>query len=278
MHPILLLIALVAVLFLISWYKRVPKSKQRQFRNKALLIGGGIILFLALITGKLHPLFAAHKGVTGLGPLYTPFDEVLETADIITMHAPLMPATRNMIAMPEFRQMKRRPIIVNTARGGLIDEAALVQALDEGQRAVAVLGGEIPFDVLAGPGRKGSLSEFSGIRASSLNGAQQTLLWELVEEFAANAGHAAAHAQLEKIRADGLDALHFAWIGPADDPAARYYYRVHGPSVLIEYIVEEGVGGSAANHVHSIMRDPGNDYGEDWLGKHYEEHHRRQQE
>ena len=59
MHPILLLIALVAVLFLISWYKRVPKSKQRQFRNKALLIGGGIILFFALITGKLHPLFAA---------------------------------------------------------------------------------------------------------------------------------------------------------------------------------------------------------------------------
>ena len=59
MHPILLLIALVAVLFLISWYKRVPKSKQRQFRNKALLIGGGIILFFALITGKLHPMFAA---------------------------------------------------------------------------------------------------------------------------------------------------------------------------------------------------------------------------
>ena len=59
MHPILLLVALVAVLFLISWYKRVPKAKQRQFRNRALLIGGGILLFLALITGKLHPLFAA---------------------------------------------------------------------------------------------------------------------------------------------------------------------------------------------------------------------------
>ena len=59
MHPILLLIALVAVLFLFSWYKRVPKAKQRRFRNRALLIGGGILLFLALITGKLHPLFAA---------------------------------------------------------------------------------------------------------------------------------------------------------------------------------------------------------------------------
>ena len=152
----------------------------------------------------------------------------------------------------------------------------LLQALSAEQRAVAVLGGEIPFDVLAGPGRKGSLSDFSGIRASSLNDAQRTLMWELVEEFAANADHAAADAQLEKIRADGLDALHFAWIGPTDDRTARYYYRVHGPSVLIEYIVEEGVGGNAANHVHSIMRDPGNDYGEDWLGRHYEEHHQRE--
>ncbi len=66
MHPILLLVALVAVLFLISWYKRIPKSKQRRFRNRALLIGGGIIVFFALITGKLHPLFAA---VAALVPL-----------------------------------------------------------------------------------------------------------------------------------------------------------------------------------------------------------------
>ncbi len=151
----------------------------------------------------------------------------------------------------------------------------LLQALSAEQRAVAVLGGEIPFDVLTGPGRKGSLSEFSGLRASSLNEVQRTLMWELVQEYAANADDAAADAQLDKIRADGLDALHFAWIGPTDDRTARYYYRVHGPSVLIEYIVEEGVGGNAANHVHSIMRDPGNDYGEDWLGKHYEEHHER---
>lgn len=80
----------------------------------------------------MRPMFAAHKGVAGLGPLYTPWQEVLETSDIITLHSPLTPATRNMIAMPEFRAMKRRPLIVNTARGGLVDEHALVQALDEG--------------------------------------------------------------------------------------------------------------------------------------------------
>jgi glycerate dehydrogenase len=80
----------------------------------------------------MRALYAAHKGVEGLGPLYTPFDEMLETSDVITLHAPLMPSTRNVLAMPEFRKMKRRPLLINASRGGLVHEADLVQALDEG--------------------------------------------------------------------------------------------------------------------------------------------------
>ncbi|MCQ0987814.1 D-2-hydroxyacid dehydrogenase [Jiella marina] len=87
-------------------------------------------------------MYAAHKGVEGLGPLYTPFDEVIETADVITLHAPLTPKTRDVIAMPEFRRMKKKPLIVNTSRGGLVNEADLVTALDEG--LIAGIG----FDVL----------------------------------------------------------------------------------------------------------------------------------
>lgn len=87
-------------------------------------------------------MFAAHKGVAGMGPLYTPFDEVIETADVITLHAPLTPHTRGVIAMPEFRRMTKKPLIVNTSRGGLVDEADLVQALEEG--LIAGFG----FDVL----------------------------------------------------------------------------------------------------------------------------------
>jgi glycerate dehydrogenase len=90
----------------------------------------------------MKTLFAAHKGVSGLGPLYTPFDEVLETSDVITLHSPLMPATRNMIAMPEFKKMKKKPLLINTARGGLVDERALVQAIE--QDLIAGAG----FDVL----------------------------------------------------------------------------------------------------------------------------------
>ena len=109
------------------------------------IFGEGVLGQAVAEIGKafgMQPLFAAHKGVSGLGPLYTPFDEVLETADVITLHAPLMPATRNMIGMPEFRKMRRKPIIVNAARGGLVDEAAAVRALEEG--LISGLG----FDVL----------------------------------------------------------------------------------------------------------------------------------
>ena len=85
----------------------------------------------------MTPMFAAHKGVSGLGPLYTPWQTVLETSDIITLHSPLTPQTRLMIGDREFAAMKRTPLLVNTARGGLVDEEALVRALDQGRIAGA---------------------------------------------------------------------------------------------------------------------------------------------
>lgn len=113
--------------------------------SKLGIIGEGSIgQSVARLAGAfgMEIMFAAHKGVEGLGPLYTPFDRVLETADVITLHAPLTPATRGMLAMPEFRRMRRKPLIVNTARGGLVDEADAVEALEQG-----LIGG-LGFDVL----------------------------------------------------------------------------------------------------------------------------------
>jgi hypothetical protein len=151
----------------------------------------------------------------------------------------------------------------------------LLQSLDPRQRDRAALGDSLPEDIFTGPGRKGSLQTYSGIPASAMNADQRMLLWAVIDEFIGDVDHDAAAAQRRRIQADGMDKLWFAWIGAQDDISGRYYYRIHGPSVLIEYVVQEGVGGAAANHVHSIVRDPGNDYGEDWLGKHYEEHHHR---
>jgi glycerate dehydrogenase len=80
----------------------------------------------------MQVLFSAYKGSSGMGPLYTPFEEVMRRSDIITLHSPLMDSTRNMIGAPEFLLMERRPLIINTARGGLVDESALADALIAG--------------------------------------------------------------------------------------------------------------------------------------------------
>ena len=152
----------------------------------------------------------------------------------------------------------------------------LMQSLSDAQRQEAVLAAEIPRDVLEGPGRKASLEGFEGIAADRLTDDQKELTWHLIREYVENADHDAADLQLAKIERDGLNQLYFSWIGPTDDISKRYYYRVHGPSILIEYIRERGIGEDqgAANHIHSIVRDPSNDYGEDWLELHYQEHHR----
>ncbi|MEZ0277581.1 D-2-hydroxyacid dehydrogenase [Methyloceanibacter sp.] len=70
------------------------------------------------------------------------FDTILRESDIITLHVPLTPETKNMIGAAEFKKMKPTAILINTARGGLVDEAALAQALRDGTIAGA------GFDVL----------------------------------------------------------------------------------------------------------------------------------
>jgi glycerate dehydrogenase len=67
---------------------------------------------------------------------------VLRESDVISLHAPLTPQTRGMIGAAELRAMKKNAILINTARGGLVDEAALADALRSGEIAGA------GFDVL----------------------------------------------------------------------------------------------------------------------------------
>ncbi|MCJ1253748.1 hypothetical protein MMC24_001560 [Lignoscripta atroalba] len=67
------------------------------------------------------------------GAKYVEFEELLATSDVISLNLPLNPHTRHIISTSELEKMKPSAIIVNTARGAVIDEAALVKALDEGK-------------------------------------------------------------------------------------------------------------------------------------------------
>jgi glycerate dehydrogenase len=95
-------------------------------------------------------LFADHAPPKMPGVDFTPLDEVLAQSDVLSLHCPLTPDTKNLIGLEQLRRMKRSALLINTSRGGLVDEAALIQALDEGLIAGA------GFDVLTSePPRNG---------------------------------------------------------------------------------------------------------------------------
>ena len=77
----------------------------------------------------MHVLFAERKQARLLRNGYTPFDEVLQSADVLSLHCPLTEATRQLIGARELAQMKPGAILINTARGALVDAQALAGAL-----------------------------------------------------------------------------------------------------------------------------------------------------
>ncbi|KAI6898622.1 D-3-phosphoglycerate dehydrogenase, variant [Hortaea werneckii] len=73
------------------------------------------------------------------GAEYVGFEELLARSDVLSLNLPLNKNTRHIISTPEFTKMKRGIIIINTARGAVMDESALVSALESGQVASAGL-------------------------------------------------------------------------------------------------------------------------------------------
>jgi D-3-phosphoglycerate dehydrogenase len=82
----------------------------------------------------VSPQALAEAGVEGVG-----FDELLAMSDFVSIHAPLTPATRGLFNRDVFRKMKKGAMLINTARGPLVDEEALIAALDSGQLGGAAL-------------------------------------------------------------------------------------------------------------------------------------------
>jgi D-3-phosphoglycerate dehydrogenase len=83
--------------------------------------------------------YASKEVFAAAGVESVSFDDLLARSDFISVHAPLMPATRGLVDAAAFSKMKKGALIVNTARGPLIDEAALVAALDSGHLGGAAL-------------------------------------------------------------------------------------------------------------------------------------------
>ena len=68
-----------------------------------------------------------------------PLDEVLQASDVITLHVPLVPSTKELIGAAQLQKMKRGAVLIQASRGGIVDEAALAQALQSGHLGGAAI-------------------------------------------------------------------------------------------------------------------------------------------
>jgi (S)-sulfolactate dehydrogenase len=88
-------------------------------------VGMDVIAFDAMMDAD-HPAYAA-SGVRAAG-----LDEVISAADVVSLHVPLVDSTRKLFDASRLASMKRGAVLVNSARGGIVDEAALAAALKSG--------------------------------------------------------------------------------------------------------------------------------------------------
>ncbi len=105
------------------------------------LIGREVIKRLAGFEPRVlaYDIVESPEMAERFGVEYVSLDELLRLADVITLHAPLLPETRGMINAAALEKMKPTAYVVNTARGPLVDEAAIARALHAGQIAGAAL-------------------------------------------------------------------------------------------------------------------------------------------
>jgi phosphoglycerate dehydrogenase-like enzyme len=147
-HTVLLMLAVYRQLPQIDrrtrvggWDKESARGEHRQLLNKTIgLIGLGAVGkqvakhlrgFDATVI-YYDPVRPSAKLEQSLGVSYAEFDDLVRRSDIVSLHLPLLPETAGIINAERIRAMKKGAVLINCARGGVVDEAALAAALKEG--------------------------------------------------------------------------------------------------------------------------------------------------
>ena len=143
----------------------------------------------------------------------------------------------------------------------------LVKMLDEEQRSTAMIAEEAYPEIVTDTERYAKIGEQEGLVYTDMTAAQQDKLVQLLDLYYNVHRAEVAEAALAPIK-ENLDNIYFAWAGGLEvgDP---HYYRLHGPTFVIEYDNTQ----NDANHIHTVIRDLKNDWGEDVLKDHYESAH-----
>jgi hypothetical protein len=148
--------------------------------------------------------------------------------------------------------------------GAMEDAArALLGALDEKQRAAAILEGAAPGEIVTRNNIKIDPLTPAGLAAEAMTPPQRELLTKLIDTYTSQMADDIAAVRLSTLKQAGVEKIAFAWAGETE-VGKKHYYRVQGPTFLIEYDNTQNDG----NHVHSVWRDFAGDFGRDLLAEH----------
>lgn len=126
-------------------------------------------------------------------------------------------------------------------------------------------------EIVSSNKRTAELLNPTGLSYVNMSTTQKNMLLELLEVYVHNYELGFSHKLMEKINGAGIDKVSFAWAGSLK-PGTSNYYRIQGPMLLIEYDNTQ----NNANHVHTVVRDIANDFGDDILQEHYQKEHKKQ--
>jgi len=140
---------------------------------------------------------------------------------------------------------------------------ALLESLDASQRTKAIINGTAPGDMVTMANVNIDPLSPSGLDAGAMTVAQRELLMKLLDVYIGKMASDIADDRLARVRKAGIEKVGFAWAGETER-GKKHYYRVQGPTFLIEYDNTQNDG----NHIHSVWRDFNGDFGRDLLREH----------
>jgi hypothetical protein len=136
-------------------------------------------------------------------------------------------------------------------------------ALDAGQREKAIVEKTAPNDMLTVANVDIKPLAPTGLMADAMNASQRELLMKLIDVYTGFMTSEIAADRQAKLKKAGVEKIGFAWAGETEK-GKKHYYRVQGPTFLIEYDNTQNDG----NHIHSVWRDFNGDFGRDLLREH----------
>lgn len=136
----------------------------------------------------------------------------------------------------------------------------LLASFEGPKRDLVIIADKAPREMRAAGEPHAPDSAPEGLPSKEMSESQVETLWALIDSYLENMPPSIAEVRRNEITEAGIDKVHFAWAG-AHRPGVGHYYRVQGPTFLIEFVnTQPDAQGNPANHIHSVWRNMAGDF------------------